>query len=346
MATRQKAKKRQVKKKVPQRVNGSVPAGAVQLVVRDPVGLLPQPAYPAGGTSLTLSDDTAVGALGLVEVKLTKEEDAALSVDVDAARVSVKPTGEAYYSHPEYTKLFNAAFGRTGWNIRPAAKPMKTDTGVAVPYIFSIHGQPVAFAIGEQDYHANNKRQTWGEAIESTVASGLRRCAKRLGVGLELWDKKWLDRFLREHCVKVPVIRRDKEEWWWRRKDDPPYPGERSGRRAPQDSTPRHDEPPRDERPPAAYHGNESDPITQKQLIRLFTIASKHGHKEPEVKAWLKGLGFASSKAITRGKYDAIVSAVERPGPLAPLQQPAPPAEPVREPDEILDASDIQWGGR
>lgn len=351
MATKARSKRtfrsaqRSSRRRTPKAKRHAAPAGSVQLVVRDPNGLLHQTSYPAGGPGLMLSEDVAVGTLGLVEVKLTKAEDAALSLPVDPAKVSVKPTGEAYYSHPRYTILFNQAFGRTGWNIRPAAKPMKTDTGVAVAYIFSIHGQPVAFAIGEQDYFQANKRQTWGEAIESTVASGLRRCAKRLGVGLELWDKKWLDAFLKEHCVCVPVIHRDKEEWWWRRKDDPTFRSERMGGR-PHQSGPPQRSTDHEDRPPAAYHGNENDPITSKQLVRLFTIASKCGHKEPEIKTWLKEtLGIPSSKKITRQMYDAIVSAVERPGPLCPLKQTAPP-EPGRTPDAVLSADDIPWGVR
>ena len=52
-----------------------------------------------------------------------------------------------------------------------------------------VHGKPVAFATGEQDYFETNERQTYGDALEATMSSALRRFCKHLGMGLELLDK-------------------------------------------------------------------------------------------------------------------------------------------------------------
>lgn len=152
------------------------------------------PAVPVG----QLGELATVGALGLAELKLTPEEDKILSEEVDPSLIQFKPAkrdGPAtipYLPHIVYTRWMNRAFGRTGWAIVPTAAPKKVDSLILVPYLLYIHGIPVAAATGEQDFIESNKQQTYGDVIESTVASALRRCCKRLGIGLEMWDKEWL----------------------------------------------------------------------------------------------------------------------------------------------------------
>lgn len=63
------------------------------------------------------------------------------------------------------------------------------------------------------------------------------------------------------------------------------------------------------------------------QLERLKSIQRKSGRPDHEVSVWLKAVyGYNSSKEILRKHYDAIVSAIEAPGPL--------PAPQDREPGE------------
>jgi hypothetical protein len=93
--------------------------------------------------------------------------------------------------------------------MRPAAKPLKSGNSVVQPYVLYIHGKPVAFAMGEQEYFEGNKEQTYGDALEATVASALRRCMKRLGIGLELWDRAWVDNFMAEQGVHVQIENKD-----------------------------------------------------------------------------------------------------------------------------------------
>lgn len=187
------------KKKAPARTKASTALAvrkkspAPRILFLDPQGMLPQ--APVG----QLGELATVGALGLAEIKLTEAEEKVLSRPVDASQILMKPArrGEEpsipYLPHIVYTRWFNDAFGRTGWSIVPTAAPKKVDNLVLVPYLLYIHGIPVAAATGEQEYIESNRQQTYGDVIESTVASALRRCAKRLGVGLEMWDEAWLD---------------------------------------------------------------------------------------------------------------------------------------------------------
>lgn len=290
-----------------------------------------------------LTDDIMLGGLGLVDIKLTPAEEAILAEPVNAKDIQVKPTGQPYLSHPAYTRWFGRAFGRLGWALVPASKPAKAIQGkkisVVVPYVLYIHGQPAAFAQGEQDYYEDNAEQTYGDALESTVASGLRRCAKRLGVGLEMWDRQFLEAFLKSFCVhvQIEIKKRGSDEtekkWVWRLKGAAPLWNEvgRGSRRG--DAPPVVDPPTdrREKRPdgrtstvPAearVTHKDEHEKITIEQRQRLAMIVRNSDRSDEEINVWLR-TSFANidnvkpSRDILRRDYDAIVKAIEAPGAL------------------------------
>ncbi len=268
----------------------------------------------------TLTDEIALGALGLVELKLTAAEEAILNEPVKTEEVRIKPTGQVYLSHPAYTKWFNRAFGRTGWTLVPAAKPMKAEASVVCPYVCYIHGKPVAFAVGEQEYFAGNREQSYGDALESTVASALRRCAKRLGISLELWDRSWAEAFLREHGVRVKCVgERDGKpyaKWAWRRRTDIPFWDEQDPQSAPPSR------PATSNKPPVAQHSRLDSKISHEQVVRFWTIARKANRRESEVKLWLAEHGIESTKDILIRDYDRICQALEAPGPLPGAREP------------------------
>ena len=309
------------------------PASQVELVIND-TRALPAVAAP-------VQEHVQLGGHGLSEVVLTEREEAVLSEKVPLDEVLIKPTkeGTIYLSHPSYTRWFNRAFGRLGWALVPNSEP-KTDGGMVMrEFTLFIHRHPVAVAIGEQEYRGpgsgaenRNNQQTYGDAIEACNASALRRCAKRLGVGLELWDKRWASDFLDTHGVLVF----DDNKPVWRRKDDRPFWWETKQRQqaAPQ---PRQ-APPREfinertgevttsrplpsaPRPAAAVPHVDRDGdvvITPAQVTRLQTILSNSKREKTPVKAWMWiAYGYASSKDIKRKHYEAICAAIERSGPL------------------------------
>jgi len=303
----------------------AAPSSEVHLVINDPKRMLPEVLPPEHALVMNeLGDDASVGSLGMTEVKLTAREEAELSRPVNLDDVLIKPDGVPYLSHPAYTKWFNAAFGRLGWALVPKARPAVTGKLVTVPYLLFVHGHAVAFAIGEQDYYPENRRQTFGDAVESTVASALRRCAKRLGVGLELWDKAFLADFMETRCVQVKVRAKDGSiDQQWRRKTDRPLPfeqGEHTPRLNQRDERPlAENKAPTPGRPERVEPGTTAvdDRITQAQRQRLATIASKAGRHDADVRLWLKKVWkVGSSKEIKKQDYNAICAALEAKGPL------------------------------
>lgn len=287
------------------------------------VGRMKHPEVPAVFAAGGLTEEIAIGTLGKFEITFSAAEEMVLAEKVDVNLVQIKPSGQPYLSHPAYTTWFNRAFNRGGWSLVPIAKPAKTDSGVAVPYLLYVHGKPAAFAMGEGDYKENNREQTWGDALEATVASGLRRCAKRLGVGLELWDRRWLNRFITEHCVLVKVNGRHGLERQWRRVDDPELRGEIAAGKDDGGGDVREAQraaPATSRFPPRSSTEHRGDrPITEKQVGRLWTIVQHAGRTHEEVNGWLKArYGWTSSKQITMDAYDRIVRAIEARGELPP----------------------------
>jgi hypothetical protein len=257
-----------------------------------------------------------------------------LSRPVHPADVRIKPTGQIYLSHPTYTLWLNQAFGRMGWKLVPAAKPVISTVGsrcqVQQYYWLMIHGKRAAIASGEQEYFADGKEQTPGDALEATYASALRRTVKHLGVGLELWDKVWCFEYVRDHCVLVAVTNKEKKRvYQWRRKADPPLPYEITGSVA--DGQQRDEWEHRDDMPRAAAkqlaapapsaspNRSSGRTITEPQGYRLKRIIENSGRIESVVREWLVGsYGVKDAKFLDMrmGDYDAACAAIAGPDPL------------------------------
>jgi hypothetical protein len=309
--------------------------------VKDPDNLLIAPDVVHG---VVLSEQPRIGNRDAIELKLSKAEELELAQPVNPAEVLIKPTGQPYLPHKVYTLWFIRAFGRFGWSLVPRGTPVmkpiadKEDGGqkgrhlVLVPYSLNIHGHPVADAWGEQEYNESNAEQTYGDAVESSVANALRRCAKRIGVGLELWDKDWLERWRDEHAVQVWIKGYGKQKNYkrWRRKKDKPLPFEigKDARKVTDDvdgdfgqeepPPPGDSVPPRRDRPAAGNDGNGGEKITKPQRQRLATIARKAGRNDADVRLWLIGKWKVKTSAdILRKDYDAVCRELEARGPLA-----------------------------
>ena len=264
-----------------------------------------------------LDDDIDLGDLGLVEMRFTPEEEAVLSQPFGVEEVRIRPDGIVYVPHANYTRKLNAAFGRTGWQLVPASKPRLGNDTVVVPYKLHVHGKPIAFGYGEQEFFGErNKGQSFGDAIESTNASGLRRCCKRIGIGLELWDPEFGEAYKAEYCVCVEVevkFKGEKErKWWWRRRAATPFWNEiGKGSHRGQDREPAR------EQAPVAHFANASGPIGEPKIQKFWTTARKRGRSEQEIRDYLQSTyKIASTRDITHAQYDTIMAAIEHPGPL------------------------------
>lgn len=270
--------------------------------------------------------------VGVVPVKFSKAEEQVLCREVNPSDIRIKPTGVPYVSHPTYTRWLNEAFGRGQWTLVEISTPTKGGTTVLIKYALLVRGVPVAAAYGEQEYFENNKDQSYGDVVESTYASALRRCCKHLGMALEMWERSFLDAWVDDHCLAVKVRAKDgSERTQWRRKVDRQFWNEKGRATQGADDDPRaqrHQAPPpkpvrtaqAHAEAPAAHHPKAGEPITDEQLRRLWTIIRRSDRAEADVKAFLQRYyGIDSSKAIKRRDYENICKSIEHPGPLQPV---------------------------
>ena len=77
---------------------------------------------------------------------------------------------------------------------------------------------------------------------------------------------------------------------------------------------------PNRERSPNRTPAKPNEFVSDAQLKRLYTIAVKAKRSKDEIKSWLAvRFDISSSKQIRHGDYDAIVDAIQSPGPLGEL---------------------------
>lgn len=272
-----------------------------------------------------LTDDPMVIDLAIVP-RFTAEEELVLSEKVPNEEILIKPTGQIYASHPTYTRWFNRAFGRAQWGLQQIQKAQRIDNNILITYCFVLRGMKLFTAVGEAEYITNNREQTFGDVLEATYAYALRRIAKRLGVGLELWDKAFVNDWIAKNAVAVWTTEKNGDRASkpkWRLKNAPPLPYEsgivrpaheeqfeRQQRRQSGDYAPARGQAP-------LQHPRGEETITDKQVGRLIGMAKRMDRTDEDIKAFiLKEYGLTSKKQIKRKDYEDICASVEQPGPL------------------------------
>jgi len=148
---------------------------------------------------------------GISALPVTEKQARILIKPVETSEIEIKPTGEIYLCHIQYRRRLNAAFGIGQWALKPIGGFVKTQKNnfgktqqtVCREYALYIAGKFAASAIGEATYIEENMQMTWSDACEATKSNAIMRCCKDIGIGLEMWDKKFSEQFKKEHCVRV-----------------------------------------------------------------------------------------------------------------------------------------------
>jgi hypothetical protein len=82
----------------------------------------------------------------------------------------------------------------------------------------------VSIARGEQDYFDSEGIPT---ATEGCKSNALMRCCKDLGVASELWDPRFIRKYMAQHAKEVWVehaVTKKKKKITMRKDDEPRYP--------------------------------------------------------------------------------------------------------------------------
>ncbi|KAI2608036.1 Mgm101p-domain-containing protein [Hypoxylon sp. NC1633] len=156
---------------------------------------------------------------GLGTSAFSPETSATLQARLDADDIEVKPDGILYLPEIKYRRILNAAFGPGAWGLAPRSQLAVHDKLVTREYALIVHGRFVAQARGEQQYFNEDGVST---AAEGCKSNALMRCCKDLGIASELWDPRFIRKFMKEHAMQqwVEHVTTKKRKQIWLRKDD------------------------------------------------------------------------------------------------------------------------------
>lgn len=153
------------------------------------------------------------------KLKFKKEEKEILFAPIDNQDIEIKPTGVIYLPWVWFANRLNKAFG-TEWEIIPIASPKLEMNLVLREYMLLIRGHLMGVAYGECNYIASNKQMSYGDAIEGTKSNALMRLCKGIGMGLELWQPKFVKEWIRNFAERYEYKDKNKKpRVAWRKKN-------------------------------------------------------------------------------------------------------------------------------
>ncbi|KAI1436540.1 mitochondrial genome maintenance MGM101 [Xylaria sp. CBS 124048] len=165
---------------------------------------------------------------GIGSSVFSAEATAILQAPLRPDEIEVKPDGIIYLPEIKYRRILNSAFGPGGWGLAPRGDLMVRERLVTREYALVVHGRFVGQARGEQQYFNEDGVSTASEGCKSNA---LMRCCKDLGIASELWDPRFIRKFMKEHAVQqwvehVPT--KKKKQIWLRKDDEVRYPFKKS----------------------------------------------------------------------------------------------------------------------
>ncbi|KAI1419842.1 mitochondrial genome maintenance MGM101 [Xylaria sp. FL1777] len=189
-----------------------------------------------GEAAAAMNNDPAAGGPidwtnsyhGLGTSAFSPEASAILQARLDPDDIEVKPDGIIYLPEIKYRRILNTALGPGAWGLAPRGELMVQDRLVTREYALVVHGRFVAQARGEQQYFSEDGVST---AAEGCKSNALMRCCKDLGIASELWDPRFIRKFMKQHAVQQwveHVTTKKKKQIWLRKDDEVRYPFKKS----------------------------------------------------------------------------------------------------------------------
>lgn len=210
-------------------------------------------------------------------IELTKEQEESLYSPVVVEDVEIRPDGLIYLPWMEYVTRLRKAFGMS-WSLIPHGQPTKVGNFIHWPFWLIIRGKPYAFAVGEQQYFAND-RMTYGDALEGAKSNALMRLCKGLGISLELWKPS----FVKEWKAKFAESYSDGGKTKWKKKGSLNENGKTDEETHPS-SSPQSSDPGPGEEPQQAYKIKTVKKAEGKNYYHIETTdGSKAWAKDPKV---------------------------------------------------------------
>ena len=153
------------------------------------------------------------------KLEFTEAEMKILYEPFDEDDLDILPhNGIVYAPWIAYMKRMRAAF-KGSWALVPHGLPRIEDKWVVWPHYLFIKGHLMTYSIGECGYVPSNKQMSWGDSVEGSKSNALMRVCKAIGVGVETWDRKFLESWKKKNAEQREVFYDGKQVMHWFRKD-------------------------------------------------------------------------------------------------------------------------------
>lgn len=138
----------------------------------------------------------------------------------DADDLDILPhNGVVYAPWIAYMKRMRAAF-KGSWMLVPHGLPRIENNKMIWPYYLFVKGHLLTYSIGECNYVPSNKEMSYGDSAEGAKSNALMRCCKAIGVGVETWDRKFLDSWKNKNAhTEERMYKGNKVMHWFRNTD-------------------------------------------------------------------------------------------------------------------------------
>ena len=200
-----------------------------ELVVCEPESIIPPPASPlparvqATTPELEMSYEVArlVPSAGTLE--LTEAQEKILFAPIPEEDIEIRPDGLIYAPWMQYASRLRDAF-HGNWSLVPKGDPKKVIEGRRESILWGfwliVQGKMVAYAIGEQEYHADNPTMSWSDACEGAKSNALMRCCKGMGISLDLWKPSFINSWKEKYAESYFDQKKNKYLWRKRGQND------------------------------------------------------------------------------------------------------------------------------
>ncbi|KAF1352443.1 mitochondrial genome maintenance MGM101-domain-containing protein [Delphinella strobiligena] len=161
---------------------------------------------------------------GMSSSPFSAEQIAILTAELPYDDIEIKPDGIVYLPEIKYRRILNKAFGPGGWGLAPRGETIVTGKLVTREYGLVAGGRLVSVARGEQSYFDPDGIPT---ATEGCKSNALMRCCKDLGVASELWDPRFIRKFLKseaKECMVEHMVSKKRRKHWMRKDDELRWP--------------------------------------------------------------------------------------------------------------------------
>ena len=165
-----------------------------------------KPGPPADAKQLRTE---AVGALlsgayaGASTLKLKPDEAKKLTADFPDDEIEIRPDGLIFIPHMALRDRLAEVFGPLSVAEICRERMIRTDSDeIAVDLVLMIRGVFAAEGIGTAKYYKNNAKTNFGDVVESAWSEALRRCAKKISCGVQVWRPNFVRRWLADNAVQ------------------------------------------------------------------------------------------------------------------------------------------------